>query len=419
MENNLVTVFCLTYNHREYIRTALDSILSQKTDFKYNIFIFDDASNDGTSDILLEYKEKYPEVISLYTAPRNTYKASYRKGLLQCLYNRYVTGKYVAFCEGDDYWTDTEKLQLQVEYMEHNPDCVMTAHNAILDNTETGEKILCRLRQGSRIITPGEIIFQSGGNFPTASLVMIRDVFVKDEQFPTCDVGDYPMQLYAITKGYIYYFERTMSVYRYMHSGSWSSRILNDFEKHTVHCLGMIEFLKKYDAYAEGRFHADIQKKQIWYLYDIVFLYIDMPQPEFAGQCEKLPARVTAAYNNTLTEDFCRIHSIAAGNYILNKQELDNINKYGRVLIMGNGVYAKYIERMFTQNNVSYSGNIVSAKKDDEREKERLFDFSEYDYDRDDTLIVIGINQSYESEIIPRLKKEGFEHYITPLWFTL
>lgn len=112
-----MSVFCLTYNHVEYIREALDGFIMQKTNFKFNVFVFDDASNDGTSEILKEYQKKYSDLMDVYISPVNTYQKKERKDILNKLYNKYLTGKYIAWCEGDDAWIDPYKLQIQVDFM--------------------------------------------------------------------------------------------------------------------------------------------------------------------------------------------------------------------------------------------------------------------------------------------------------------
>lgn len=109
----LVSICCITYNHKEYIRDALDGFLSQRTDFPYEILINDDASTDGTADIIREYEQKYPEKIRALLQTENQYSKGITNPSGAFNFPR-VRGRYVAMCEGDDYWTDPEKLQKQV-----------------------------------------------------------------------------------------------------------------------------------------------------------------------------------------------------------------------------------------------------------------------------------------------------------------
>lgn len=120
----LASVCCITYNHENYIREALDSILLQETDFPFEIVVHDDASTDGTAEIVLEYAKKYPRLIRTIMQSENQFS----KGGLISL--RFVfpeaRGKYIAICEGDDYWRDKTKLQQQVTFLEDNPEYVIT-----------------------------------------------------------------------------------------------------------------------------------------------------------------------------------------------------------------------------------------------------------------------------------------------------
>ena len=127
----MVSVVVLTYNHEKYIKQALDSILMQKVNFDYEILIGDDASTDNTVKILEEYQNKYPNVIKLFLNKANL-------GATQNAYNvlMKVKGKYLATCEGDDYWTDVNKLQIQVDYLEKNKDLVGCSHYfTVVDET--------------------------------------------------------------------------------------------------------------------------------------------------------------------------------------------------------------------------------------------------------------------------------------------
>lgn len=115
--NPLVSVKVITYNHAEYISKCLDGILMQKTNFPFEIVIGEDCSTDGTREIVFDYAKKYPDTIRIITSDENVgmMKNSRRVFLA-------AKGKYIAFCEGDDYWIDPLKLQKQVDFLEANPD---------------------------------------------------------------------------------------------------------------------------------------------------------------------------------------------------------------------------------------------------------------------------------------------------------
>lgn len=125
-EDIIVSIITLTYNHEPYIRECLDGILMQQTSFKFELLIHDDASTDNTANIIREYESKYPEIIKPIYQIENQYSKKVPIGATY-LYPR-AKGKYIALCEGDDYWTDPLKLQKQVDYLESHPDYVMCSH---------------------------------------------------------------------------------------------------------------------------------------------------------------------------------------------------------------------------------------------------------------------------------------------------
>jgi len=122
-----VSIACIAYNHASFIKDAMDGFLKQKTDFPFEIVVHDDASTDDTVDIIKSYKKKYPNIIRLIIQSENQYSQGRRPFLL--LYPQ-LTGEYIAFCEGDDYWVDEYKLQKQVDFLDNNPDYVISGHDA-------------------------------------------------------------------------------------------------------------------------------------------------------------------------------------------------------------------------------------------------------------------------------------------------
>ena len=116
----LVSIRCIALNQKDYISDALDGFLMQKTDFPFEIVVHDDASTDGTDLIIRQYEEKFPDIIKGLYETDNQY--SKHDGSLSKIINGALHGKYVAFCEGDDFWIDENKLQKQVDFLESNPD---------------------------------------------------------------------------------------------------------------------------------------------------------------------------------------------------------------------------------------------------------------------------------------------------------
>lgn len=123
----LVSICCITYNHAPFIRKCLDGFLMQETSFPVEILIHDDASTDGTDGIIREYAEKYPDLIFPLYETENQYSQGKQNEIDFYNYRR-ARGKYIAYCEGDDYWTDPLKLQKQVDFMESHPDYSVCFH---------------------------------------------------------------------------------------------------------------------------------------------------------------------------------------------------------------------------------------------------------------------------------------------------
>ena len=130
MEQPIVTVWCLAYNQKDFIRDALEGFVMQKTTFPFEVIVHDDASTDGTTAIVQEYARQYPEIIKPVIETENQWQKGGLKHIISIMNEHHRRGKYIAFCEGDDYWTDPNKLQRQVDFLENNPDYSMCFHSA-------------------------------------------------------------------------------------------------------------------------------------------------------------------------------------------------------------------------------------------------------------------------------------------------
>lgn len=130
MEQPIVTVWCLAYNQKDFIRDALEGFVMQKTTFPFEVIVHDDASTDGTTAIVQEYARRYPDIIKPVIETENQWQKGGLKHIINVMNENYRNGKYIAFCEGDDYWTDSNKLQRQVDFLDNNPDYSMCFHSA-------------------------------------------------------------------------------------------------------------------------------------------------------------------------------------------------------------------------------------------------------------------------------------------------
>ncbi len=171
--NTIVAVWCLTYNQSEFIRDALDGFVLQQTDFPYEVFVHDDASTDGTTDIIREYAEKYPTIIKPVIEKENQWQHGGLKHIIEIMNSHYRRGKYIAFCEGDDYWIDPQKLQKQVDFLECHSEYCMCFHSAKKKyETDTTAWIDCENIQ-DREYDPTDIFINR--TVPTASVVCRKE----------------------------------------------------------------------------------------------------------------------------------------------------------------------------------------------------------------------------------------------------
>lgn len=220
LQKPLVAIRCITYNHEPYIRDALEGFVMQKTNFPFVAIVHDDASTDGTAAIIREYAAKYPDIIKPIYETENQY--SKHDGSLRRIMNDAVlaTGaKYIAYCEGDDYWTDPLKLQKQVDFLESHPDYSMCFHNCIVHwegNEYPDELISDKLerREYSGVELWHKYISQ------TASLLHRRDVYFADSYKKTIATnkirgGDWAVILGCTSSGKIFCMPESMSVYRH------------------------------------------------------------------------------------------------------------------------------------------------------------------------------------------------------------
>ena len=216
MNNPLVSIFCEVYNHERFLRNCLDGFIMQQTDYSFEVLIHDDASTDNSASIIKEYADQYPELIFPIFQTENKYSQGIgiRK---QYQYPR-AKGKYIAICEGDDYWTDPLKLQKQVTYMEAHPDCSMCFGNAMVHWEDDG---LLPDQPYSEWANKqyDEVDILWDWRVPTSTFLFRRDItesplfskFMSDRKMV---VDDLPLFLTCANNGYLYAFSDYLSVYR-------------------------------------------------------------------------------------------------------------------------------------------------------------------------------------------------------------
>lgn len=214
-----VSVWMITYNHECYIRRAIESVLEQQTNFDFEIVIGDDFSVDNTRNILLEYRMLYPEKIRLLLHPTN----------LGMIANQNITfqscrGKYIAMLEGDDYWVDKMKLQIQTDAMKMYPNCRLSFHPAI---GEPNGRTLSRYSNRNELVAVKNFILGGGYFCPTPSLMLDRSVVTNIPSFlDDAPAGDYYLQILGAAEGGGGLFiNRVMCAYRINTVGSWSESV--------------------------------------------------------------------------------------------------------------------------------------------------------------------------------------------------
>ena len=416
-DNFKVAVWCITYNHIRFIEKTIDSFLSQITSFPYKVVVFDDASTDGTSDILRRYMSMYPDIMRVYIAKYNTFQKPERSAVIKELTEMELNVKYIATCEGDDYWCNNNKLQSQYDFMEFHKDCGLMFHAAIWKNYKTNEEYEFHPFETSRFISPEELILKKNGNPSTASTFMRGQVYFYPDDFPICDVGDIKRQLYGILCGKVYYSDEVMCVYRFMHEGSWTSEVEPMFDKYIRHAVSMVVFFHNYNEYTDYKFIKPIRHVEIGYLYKLVEWNIT-----YEDFCNAVLVYIEEQNDRTkfIAEEVLRV-----GNYIKNSDaKIDIIpNKndaFDRVVIFGTGTYSEYCTRILRNSGLIIDGYIVSEKRKSNRRKINglnVWTLDDYPYDVDTTLLVFGLNQRYEEDILQLVKEKGFINTFSPFWF--
>lgn len=241
IRKHILTVCIITYNHAAYIARALNSVLDQETDFFFNIIIADDASCDGTGEILLRFKQKYPDKINLILRQNNIGAAENWLNLL-----KKPNSKYIAYLEGDDYWTDITKLSKQVAYMEQHEGISLCFHDALIFDNYTGIKK--RFPDTSKeFFSTRDVLIRSW--FCPSSSVLFRGEVVKMlpdsvHKFPN---GDILLLFVASEIGLLARINEEMSVYNYNSINSMSSNLNNRAGKikKYIHILKTLSEIQK------------------------------------------------------------------------------------------------------------------------------------------------------------------------------
>lgn len=258
--NPLVSICCITYNHKPYIREAIEGFLMQKTTFPIEILIHDDASTDGTADIIREYEQKHPNLIFPIYQTENQYS----KGIKISFTYQFprARGRYIALCEGDDYWIDPLKLQKQVEFLEANVEYNASFTNATIINEvdNTHSSYVTFLNEGE--VSLEEIVKIGGYIYPTASLVIRKEVIQKDifEYLLDDLAGDTIIIISAAMQGKVFFLNQVTAVYRRWLGGVYS-QISSDPQRVSDWKMKRINGYKKLQNLVNAELNAFVQFK--------------------------------------------------------------------------------------------------------------------------------------------------------------
>lgn len=258
----MVTVYCLAFNHEKYIRDALEGFVCQKTNFSYEVIVHDDASNDNTPQIIREYAEKYPDIVKPIFQTENQYSKGV--SILNAFMLPAMKGKYIALCEGDDYWTDDYKLQKQFDIMEKHPECSLVTHWSKMLREATGEledyAIYDKRIKNEYVLETADII-RRHLLFSTNSMFFRREHYNLNQEISTkVKRFDYVTKTLLATEGTVYVIPQIMSVYRFGSDGSWTMRVKENAPKMIAHLEESIRYFNLLNEYRNYQYDAVIKE---------------------------------------------------------------------------------------------------------------------------------------------------------------
>ncbi|WP_155890517.1 glycosyltransferase family 2 protein [Lachnobacterium bovis] len=254
----LVSVCTLVYNHELFLQEMLNGALMQKTSFPFEIIIHDDCSTDLSAKVIEEYQKVYPEIVYPVYQKRNI--NSLEVNIMEKIVYPKSRGKYIAWCEGDDYWTDENKLEIQVSYMEGNPDVAGTFHEALL-KTKNGDFIEHGGREPEeKDYDTSYCISKSATRIDTATVVFNKEKVLPLPYFSKyAKTEDYLLFITISLRGKFHYFSKIMGVYR-MSDNNWSSTVLNNPKKYKEFTMREIKWLLELNDYTDGKYYNEIAK---------------------------------------------------------------------------------------------------------------------------------------------------------------
>ena len=288
-----ISIICNTFNHEKYIRDALESFVGQKVSVPFEVLIHDDASTDGTADIVREFEAKYPELIKPIYQKENQYSQGVKiTPLIQLPRTR---GKYVAFCEGDDYWTDMRKLQTQFDFMEAHLEYSGCCHAYNMVSRDKQLLQVKRLASSDGVVPMACLIGDQLQAPHFATLFLRRECLLGlGGEFLGKGCNDMIIRLYCAQQFPLYYLNQEMSAYRRFAEGSWTLRIGGSQAALAEGHKSAISFLRGYDEITNGKYADEITQCIDWREFEIALIQGDFrtARRKYAYQKASLKRRI-------------------------------------------------------------------------------------------------------------------------------
>lgn len=417
----MVTVLCLTFNQVKYVEAMLEGVVNQITNFDYEVIIHDDASTDGTAIILHEYEKKYPELIKVIYEKENQWSKGVKitqKNLMPL-----VTGKYVAFCEGDDFWIDHNKLQEQVDFLEGHLDYVCVAHNALCMDIKDNKIYSLNNFETSRDVHEWEIIDRQFPFLATASKIYRRNAFTLNGFFLECgEVGDMCTEYNAILQGKFYYIDKIMSVYRCASEGSWTVRAQKS-EYSLKFRAKFLRFMKLYNDYTKGKYQYYIEcfmSRGVAYLCDQL-LRENIAQDEFNARINSFNVESKGQYDVWLKKIEYIVNLRVYSHNPAFANELVELSKDKDIYIYGAGDFGIKMANQMLNSNIPFQGFLVSSMGNN---PEKLFGKNVYEIENyvekiRSAIIVIAMDITKWGDVKTLLQKYNINSYCCPFYVSL
>ncbi|MCM1119878.1 MAG: glycosyltransferase family 2 protein [bacterium] len=419
MSQPLVTVICLTYNQADYVQDMLEGLLMQETDFEVEYIIHDDASTDGTQVILKEYEAKYPDVFRIVYEKENQWSKGVK--ITQQLLVPMIRGKYVAFCEGDDFWIDRHKLQIQADFLEAHPEYSCVVHNAIMWRCKNNRLDVQNNFDRSRDLEARDVLDRRFPPIATAAKMHRKDAFILEGIFLECrEVGDVPTDFFAFTKGKMYYMDRIMSVYRFGADGSWSKRSDRDLKKLLIWRAQFSRFMDQYNQYTDGKyqFYLGVYETRGHHGFVDVLARRKIGSEEFKALMRAAKEELGNGYDRYLNELERMVNIMVLGYEEEFQNAMVELTQSKSIYIYGAGWYGQVVANYFLNNGIPFEGFVVTDTSENKAMMfgKRVYGVEEYSCQKENAVLVMALAVINWEDVLSTLKLYEIDQYICPLY---